>query len=74
MLAQAKITILEQDKTKKTLYLKQGISANAAKNNEYADAVDELMRVAGIDPPAAIEDSIGQARNLKVSSNMKPVL
>ena len=74
MLAQAKITILEQDKTKKTLYLKQGISANAAKNNEYADAVDELMRVAGIDPPAAIEDSIGQARKLKVSSNMKPVL
>lgn len=74
LLAQAKMTILEQDKTKKTLYLKQGISANAAKNNEYANAVDELMRVAGIEPPAAIEDSIGLVRKLKVSSNMKLVL
>lgn len=74
LLAQAKMTILEQDKTKKTLYLKQGISANAAKNNDYANAVDELMRVVGIEPPAAIEDSIGLARKLKVSSNMKPVL
>lgn len=74
LLAQAKMTILEQDKTKKTLYLKQGISANAAKNNEYANAVDELMRVAGIEPPAAIEDSIGLVRKLKVSSNMKVVL
>ena len=74
LLAQAKMTILEQDKTKKTLYLKQGISANAAKNNEYANAVDELMRVAGIEPAAAIEDSIGLVRKLKVSSNMKLVL
>lgn len=74
LLAQAKMTILEQDKTKKTLYLKQGISANAAKNNEYANAVDELMQVAGIEPPAAIEDSIGLVRKLKVSSNMKLVL
>lgn len=74
LLAQAKMTILEQDKTKKTLYLKQGISANAAKNNEYANAVDELMRVAGIEPPAAIEDSIGLVRKLKVSSNMKVVI
>ena len=74
LLAQAKMTILEQDKTKKTLYLKQGISANAAKNNEYANAVDELMRVAGIEPLAAIEDSIGLARKLKVSSNMKLAL
>ena len=74
LLAQAKMTILEQDKTKKTLYLKQGISANAAKNNEYANAVDELMRVAGIEPLAAIEDSIGLVRKLKVSSNMKLVL
>lgn len=74
LLAQAKMTILEQDKMKKTLYLKQGISANAAKNNEYANAVDELMRVAGIEPPAAIEDSIGLVRKLKVSSNMKLVL
>lgn len=74
LLAQAKMTILEQDKTKKTLYLKQGISANAAKNNEYANAVDELMRVAGIEPLAAIEDSIDLARKLKVSSNMKLVL
>lgn len=74
LLAQAKMTILEQDKTKKTLYLKQGISANAAKNNEYANAVDELMRVAGIEPPAAIEDSIGLVRKLKVSSNMKLAL
>lgn len=74
LLAQAKMTILEQDKTKKTLYLKQGISANAAKNNEYANAVDELMRVAGIEPVAAIEDSIGLVRKLKVSSNMKLVL
>lgn len=74
LLAQAKMTILEQDRTKKTLYLKQGISANAAKNNEYANAVDELMRVAGIEPPAAIEDSIGLVRKLKVSSNMKLVL
>lgn len=74
LLAQAKMTILEQDKTKKTLYLKQGISANAAKNNEYANAVDELMRVAGIEPLASIEDSIGLVRKLKVSSNMKLVL
>lgn len=74
LLAQAKMTILEQDKTKKTLYLKQGISANAAKNNEYANAVDELMRVAGIEPLAAIEDSIDLARKLKVSSNMKLAL
>lgn len=74
LLAQAKMTILEQDKTKKTLYLKQGISANAAKNNEYANAVDELMRVSGIEPLAAIEDSIGLVRKLKVSSNMKLVL
>ena len=74
LLAQAKMTILEQDKTKKTLYLKQGISANAAKNNEYANAVDELMRVAGIEPAAAIEDSIGLVRKLKVSSNMKLAL
>lgn len=74
LLAQAKMTILEQDKTKKTLYLKQGISANAAKNNEYANAVDELMRVAGIEPLAAIEDSIGLVRKLKVSSNMKLAL
>ena len=74
LLAQAKMTILEQDKTKKTLYLKQGISANAAKNNEYANAVDELMRVAGIEPPAAIEDSIGLVRKRKVRSNMKLVL
>ena len=74
LLTQAKMTILEQDKTKKTLYLKQGISANAAKNNEYANAVDELMRVAGIEPLAAIEDSIGLVRKLKVSSNMKLVL
>lgn len=74
LLAQAKMTILEQDNTKKTLYLKQGISANAAKNNEYANAVDELMRVAGIEPPAAIEDSIGLVRKLKVSSNMKVVI
>lgn len=74
LLAQAKMTILEQDKTKKTLYLKQGISANAAKNNEYANAVDELMRVADIEPLAAIEDSIGLVRKLKVSSNMKLAL
>lgn len=74
LLAQAKMTILDQDKTKKTLYLRQGISANAAKNNEYANAVDELMRVAGIEPPAAIEDSIGLVRKLKVSSNMKLAL
>lgn len=74
LLAQAKMTILEQDKTKKTLYLKQGISANATKNNEYANTVDELMRVAGIEPPAAIEDCIGLARKLKVSSNMKLAL
>lgn len=74
LLAQARMTILEQDKTKKTLYLKQGISANATKNNEYANTVDELMRVAGIEPPAAIEDSIGLARKLKVSSNMKLAL
>lgn len=74
LLAQAKMTILEQDKTKKTLYLKQGISANAAKNNEYANAVDELMRVADIEPLAAIEDSIGLIRKLKVSSNMKLAL
>lgn len=74
LLAQAKMTILEQDKTKKTLYLKQGISANAAKNNEYANAVDELMRVADIEPLAAIEDRIGLVRKLKVSSNMKLAL
>lgn len=74
LLAQAKMTILEQDKTKKTLYLKQGISANAAKNNEYANAVDELMRVADIEPLEAIEDSIGLVRKLKVSSNMKLAL
>lgn len=74
LLAQAKMTILEQDKTKKTLYLKQGISANVAKNNEYANAVDELMRVADIEPLAAIEDSIGLVRKLKVSSNMKLAL
>lgn len=74
LLAQAKMTILEQDKTKKTLYLKQGISANAAKNNEYANAVDELMRVADIEPLAAIEDRIGLVRKLKVSSNMQLAL
>ena len=74
LLAQAKMTILEQDKTKKTLYLKQGISANAAKNNEYANAVDELMRVADIEPLAAIEDRTGLVRKLKVSSNMKLAL
>lgn len=68
------MTIMEQDKTKKTLYLRQGISADAAKNNEHANAVDELMRVASIEPLAAIEDSIGLARKLKVSSNMKLVL
>lgn len=74
MLVQAKMTILEQDKSKKTLYLKQGISANTEKNNAYSAAVDELMRVVGIDPPAAIEDSIGLARKMKVSSNMKLVI
>ena len=74
LLGQARMTILEQDKTKKTLYLKQGISADANKNNEYTDTVDNLMRVVGIDPPAAIEDSIGLARKLKVSSNMKLVI
>lgn len=74
MLGQAKMTILEQDKSKKTLYLKQGISANTEKNNAYSAAVDELMRVVGIDPPAAIEDSIGLARKMKVSSNMKLVI
>ena len=74
LLEQARMTILEQDKTKKTLYLKQGISADANKNNEYAETVDNLMRVVGIDPPAAIEDSIGLARKLKVSSNMKLVI
>lgn len=74
MLGQAKMTILEQDKSNKTLYLKQGISANTEKNNAYSAAVDELMRVVGIDPPAAIEDSIGLARKMKVSSNMKLVI
>lgn len=74
MLGQAKMTILEQDKSKKTLYLKQGISANTEKNNAYSATVDELMRVVGIDPPAAIEDSIGLARKMKVSSNMKLVI
>lgn len=74
LLGQARMTILEQDKTKKTLYLKQGISADANKNNEYAETVDNLMRAVGIDPPAAIEDSIGLARKLKVSSNMKLVI
>lgn len=74
LFAQAKMTISEQDKTKKTLYLKQGILANAAKNNEYANAVAKLMRVAGIEPPSAIEDSIGLARKLKVSSNIKLAL
>lgn len=74
MLGQAKMTILEQDKSKKTLYLKQSISANTEKNNAYSAAVDELMRVVGIDPPAAIEDSIGLARKMKVSSNMKLVI
>lgn len=54
--------------------MKQGISANAAKNNEYANTVDELMRVAGIEPPAAIEDGIGLARKLRVGSNMKLAL
>lgn len=71
MLGQARMTILEQDKSKKTLYLKQGISANMSKNNDYANAVDELMRVVGIEPLAAIEDGIGLARKLKASSNMK---
>ena len=74
MLGQAKMTILEQDKSKKTLYFKQGISANTEKNNAYSAAVDELMRVVGIDPPAAIEDSIELARKMKVSSNMKLVI
>ena len=32
------------------------------------------MRVAGIEPLASIEDSIGLVRKLKVSSNMKLVL
>lgn len=44
---------------------------NAAKNNEYANAIDELIRVAGIEPLAAIVNNIGLARKLKVSSNMK---
>lgn len=70
-LGQAKMTILEQGKTKKTLYLRQGISANSVKNNEYAKVLDALMSVAGIEPIAAVEDSIGLARKLKVSSNMK---
>lgn len=44
---------------------------NAAKHNEYANAVDELIRFAGLEPLAAIVNSIGLARKLKVSSNMK---
>lgn len=73
-LSQVEMTILEQDRTKKTLYLKQGISANAAENNASADTVDELMRVVGVEPSAAIENCIGPARKLKVSSNTKLAL
>lgn len=71
VLSEAKMSILEQDKTKTTLYLRQGVSANAQKNNTYADELDALFRVAGIEPPSAIEDSLGLARKLKVSSNAR---
>lgn len=72
-LGQANMTILEQDKTKKTLYLRQGISANDQKNTEHAQRLDALLRVVGIEPPLSIEDNLGLSRKLKVSSNMNLV-
>ena len=63
--------ILEQDKTKKTLYLRQGISANEQKNERFTESVDQLLSVVGIDLLATIEDSLGLARKLKAKSNVK---
>ena len=73
LLAGATMTILEQDKAKKTLFLRLGTSANTKKNNDRIKAIDELLHVVGIEPLAAIEDSIGLARKFKLSPNMKLV-
>lgn len=57
VLSEAKMSILEQDKTKTTLYWRQGVSANAQKNNTYADELDALFRVAGLEPPSCISSA-----------------
>ena len=71
LLNRARVGILEQDKTKKTLYLRQGISANEQKNERFTESVDQLLSVVGIDLLATIEDSLGLARKLKAKSNVK---
>lgn len=58
----------------KAAVLEAGNIGECGKEYEYANTVDELMRVAGIEPPAAIEDGIGLARKLRVGSNMKLAL
>lgn len=69
LLQEARMTVLEQGKT--TLYLRQGVSMNITRNDSHAEAIDEILRVVGIKPLAAIEDTIGLTRKLHVSSNAK---
>lgn len=73
LLKQARLTILEQDKTGKTLYLRQGISSSSQKNAGFAEELDKLMDIVGIGTMAAIEDGVGLNRKLKISSNARLV-
>lgn len=71
ILQQAKMVILEHDKSKKPLYLRQGISANSQKNADYVASLDQLLSMVGIQSLAGVEDALGLSRKFKVSSNAK---
>ena len=74
ILNRANMGILEQDKTKKVLYMRQGISANEEKNTDHLSKIDQVLSIVGVQQLGAVEDSLGLARKIKTSSNAKLII